>query len=224
VKSHAIALLAASSLSLTAGVLGTKHDLSATGPGPAKTTNINQTCVFCHTPHNAAVASAQIIPLWNKVTTANTGFTMYNQINNPNSNIQGVVDPTPAAASMICFTCHDGTQAIGNMINMPSGVTSVTYAAASTAMDANGKILGTSLLGKDLTKDHPISITYPDTDTGLVSKASILTLTNSVKLFGTPGAEKVECSSCHDVHNNTNPPFLRVTMANSALCVVCHLK
>ncbi len=223
-KSSVLLLLAAGSLSLSAGIVGTKHDLSITGQGTAKTININQTCVFCHTPHNAAAASAQIIPLWNKNTTLNTGFTMHNQTNNPGSNLLGVVDPTPAAASMVCFTCHDGTQAVGNMINLPYGVTTVTYAGANATMDATGRMLGPSLVSKDLTKDHPISITYPTTDVGLVAKPTILALTNSVKLFGPSGSEKVECASCHDVHDNTNPPFLRVTMTNSALCITCHLK
>lgn len=219
-----IALLAAGSTSLLAGIVGTKHDLSITGPGTAKTTNVNQTCVFCHTPHNAASAANQIIPLWNKTATPSTGFTMYNQTNDPGSNLQGVVDATPNSTSMVCFTCHDGTQAIGNMINMPTGITSITYTSASSTMDSSGRILGPSLFSKDLTRDHPISITYPSTNPGLVAKSTILGLTNSVKLFGRVGSEKVECSSCHDVHDNTNPPFLRVTMTNSALCVTCHIK
>ncbi len=223
-KPRLLVLLAAGSLSLTAGITGTKHDLSSAGPGTAKTTNVNQTCVFCHTPHNAATGASQVVPLWNKTTTVTTGFTMYNATNNIGSNLQGVVDATPTGASMACFTCHDGTQAIGNMINLPFGLATVTYASAGTTMDGTGKMLGISMLGKDLSNDHPISITYPSTDPGLVAKATVLALSNSVKLFGSAGSEKVQCASCHDVHNNANAPFLRVSMTNSALCTTCHLK
>ena len=56
-KSLLIALLAVGSLSLSAGVNGTKHDLSTTGF--ATKTNTTQTCVFCHTPHGSAVVASQ---------------------------------------------------------------------------------------------------------------------------------------------------------------------
>ncbi|MDP1832599.1 MAG: cytochrome c3 family protein [Geothrix sp.] len=221
-KSLLVVLLAAGSMSLGAQILGTKHDLSATGSGAR--TNTTQTCVFCHTPHGSAAVASQIVPLWNKTTTVTTGFTMYNTTNNPGSSLQGVVDATPTGASMACFTCHDGTQAVGNMINLPNDIVSLTYTAAG-GVNATGFIAsGSALLGKDLTNDHPISITYPATDTGLVAKATVLGLANSVKLFGTLGSEKVQCASCHNVHSNTLAPFLRVTMSGSALCTACHIK
>lgn len=222
-KSWISLLLVAYAGNLGAGIAGTKHDLSGTGAGTAKTTNVNQICVFCHTPHNAAVGANRTIPLWNKTNTASTGFTMYNQTTVPGSNLQGVVDATPNNPSLVCLTCHDGTQAVGNVINLPSGITAVQYPAANSSMDANGRLIGAGLVGRDLTNDHPISITYPSNDTRFVAKATILGLTNSVKLFGPLGSEKVECSSCHDAHDNTNPPFLRVSATNSALCVACHI-
>jgi predicted CXXCH cytochrome family protein len=36
--------------------------------------------------------------------------------------------------------------------------------------------------------------------------------------------QTLECSSCHSVHDNSNAPFLRETMAGSALCLGCHAK
>lgn len=41
-----------------------------------------------------------------------------------------------------------------------------------------------------------------------------------VKLYG----GKVECPSCHNVHNPSNRPFLRKTNTNDALCLTCHIK
>ena len=210
-----LVLLAAGSLSLSAAITGTKHDLSSTGPG-AKT-NVTQTCVFCHTPHGAAVAGTA--PLWNKTTTATTGFTMYSS-----ATLSGTVDATPTGASMACFTCHDGTQAVGNIINLPNGTASVTYTAGG-GVNATGFIAsGTGLLGKDLTNDHPVAITYQQNlDASLVNPTAFAA--NTVRLFPTnANGSKVQCASCHDVHNNTNAPFLRVSMTNSALCTACHIK
>ncbi len=34
----------------------------------------------------------------------------------------------------------------------------------------------------------------------------------------------VECGSCHDPHSTTNTPFLRVSNANSGVCLACHDK
>jgi predicted CXXCH cytochrome family protein len=213
-KSLLLVLLAAGTLSLSAGVNGTKHDLSSTGPGGKTTTT--QTCVFCHTPHGAAAAG--IVPVWNKTTTVTTGFTMYAS----GGSITGVIDSTPTGTSMACFTCHDGTQAVGNVLNAPNTGSTTAYTAGGL-MNATGFLTGAALLGKDLSNDHPISITY-SADSGLVAKATVLALTNSVKLFGAAGSEKVQCASCHNVHDNTIAPFLRVSITASALCTTCHIK
>lgn len=216
-------LLVASAGTLSAGIAGTKHDLSMTGGGKAKTTNVNQICVFCHTPHNAATGAARAIPLWNKTTTPSTNFTMNNQTTNPDADLQGVVDAAPNSPSMVCLTCHDGTQAIGNVLNLPRGVSTINYTPSSD-IDASGRLIGShGLIGRDLTEEHPISITYPSTNNRLVPKAQVLGLVKSVKLFGPLGSEKVECASCHDAHDNTNPPFLRVSSSSNTLCEACHL-
>jgi predicted CXXCH cytochrome family protein len=34
----------------------------------------------------------------------------------------------------------------------------------------------------------------------------------------------VECASCHDPHSDANPTFLRVSNAQSAVCLACHVK
>lgn len=34
----------------------------------------------------------------------------------------------------------------------------------------------------------------------------------------------VECASCHDPHSDTNPTFLRMSNAQSAVCLTCHNK
>ena len=212
-----LVLLAVGSMSLSAAITGTKHDLSSAGPGAKG--NTTQTCVFCHTPHGSAAGAAQIIPLWNKATTVTTGFTMYAS----GGTITGTIDATPTGASMACFTCHDGTQSVGNVINMPYGVagTSITMTAGG-GVSALGIMSGINALGKDLSNDHPVSITYNETlDTGLKTATTLV----GVRLFpSNVTGSKVQCASCHNVHDNTNAPFLRVSNAASALCTSCHIK
>jgi len=79
------------------------------------------------------------------------------------------------SVSLACLSCHDGTQAMDNILNAPGsggydstgGGTngrSYTWTSPSGRVDANGK-LGNgggfiAALGTDLTNDHPIGIDY----------------------------------------------------------------
>ena len=186
-----------------AGIVGTAHDLS--GEGWNTTSEI---CVVCHTPHNASTVTDA--PLWNHTVTSAT-FTPY-----PDT---GTLDATvgqPAGVSLLCLSCHDGTvgiDAFGDNTPVPTMIT------------------GDALLGTDLSNDHPISFTY---DAALATADGELfdpTTTSSGlggnidvdMLFGA-GNDQLQCASCHDVHNDTNNPFLRKANTNSALCLTCHDK
>lgn len=107
-----------------------------------------------------------------------------------------VVNP-PGPASMSCLSCHDGTVAIDSF----GGATGTHFMTGSAKLDTN------------LSDDHPIGIAYPTTGTSYKS-------THTTPLF----AGRVECASCHQVHDNTNPPFLRMSNSGSALCLDCHNK
>lgn len=219
-----LAVAAATSLSAagqpTKGITGTMHDLSATGY--KNVTNVNQVCVFCHTPHNAAVN--QIVPLWNHTTSSAT-YGMYGGGTAAASTLKG--------QSLACLSCHDGTVAVGSLVNTPYGfgptqATPLNYnvgingnqvtAGLATAAGA-GLMVGSHATGTDLSNDHPINIAYPTADAGFVTTPA------DVKLYG----GQVECASCHDVHNwggtgVTGAPFLRVDNTGSALCLRCHIK
>ena len=41
----------------TGGVVGSKHDLSVTGPGPIRATDEKSSCVFCHVMHGSAAGA-----------------------------------------------------------------------------------------------------------------------------------------------------------------------
>lgn len=208
------------------GVDGTAHDLSITGLNSV--TTATRSCVFCHTVHNSGGGGAsQIAPDWNHTTTAAT-FTMYNNTNHAASNLKGLVDSQPTGPSLACLSCHDGTVSVGSLLIAPNGGGNENYIGARGGVSpGTGRISsGPALIGTDLSNDHPVSITYQDNlDTGLQPAASL----TGVRLYpeNATGA-KVQCSSCHDVHNfgspGTTAPFLRVTMVGSFLCKSCHKK
>lgn len=161
----ALALVAGSA---SAGISTTPHNLTSTGPGPNTQTGTEQICVFCHTPHAANTAVSA--PLWNK-NNPSTSYTTYSTANS--STIDGQV-LTVGSVSAACLSCHDGTQAMDNIINAPGsggfsagggGADGLGYSwTGSTRADATGKLTNSGAfianLGADLTNDHPIGIQY----------------------------------------------------------------
>jgi len=139
-----------------AQVVGSQHDLTTGGTGQGGTNNTDEVCVFCHTPHGSDTAAP--VPLWNKVLSDPAGYTRY-------STLQLVTfDSTEApvgSVSLACLTCHDGTQAMDVVINLPG---SGGYSATGQQIDpvAIGPMVGAPvpMLGTDLTDDHPISMQY----------------------------------------------------------------
>jgi len=226
------------------GIIGTKHDLSASNANATvKATTVDEICVFCHTPHHANIAFTGA-PLWNKQETAST-FTMYG------TTIAGTTtDTAPNAPSKACLSCHDGATAINALINAPGpgydgqGGDSTTSPTLVEMTDGtNTYPAGTSVtmsmvsnyaaLGTDLRYHHPVSITYnapnatPDlnpaslrpTDTPLTGTWLVKTTNPTIATLLRNG--KVECPSCHDPHADNKPPtpvhpmFLRVEGGNT---------
>ena len=178
-----------------AAISGTAHDLSLS-------TTDNQLCVVCHTPHSGTITTDA--PLWNHALTTAT-FTMYTS-----ATLDATMPPDgqmPDGISKLCLSCHDG-------------VTGVLDYGSNTG---SGPMLGFPAIGLDgLTNDHPVSFTF---DTALATADGELH-----DPAGTPAVAEllfngqVECASCHDVHDDTNSPFLRMSNANSDLCLTCHNK
>ena len=155
-------------------------------------------------------------PLWDQELPTQT-YTIYGQTRPPNMDTK--VSSEPDGMSKICLSCHDGV----------------------VALDAyGGNTCGTPILfDKNLTgtvpsNNHPISFIY---DTALVMKEGKL-YDPSTKLSGLKGStrtidadmlflNRVECSSCHDVHNKYGVPKTKLLVkeiAGSALCLTCHNK
>lgn len=196
-------LLALYSPALYSGVSDTKHNLSVTGPGTIKADSEQQICIFCHTPHSAA----PVPPLWNRASSGSvyTPYTSSTAIASPGQ---------PTGASMLCLSCHDGTIALGSVL---SRSTDITMAGGITTMPA-----GPSRIGTDLSDDHPISFDYTP---GLASQRGELanpsSLTGPVKL---DKSGQMQCTSCHDPHDDINGKFLVMPNIASSLCQTCHLK
>ena len=62
--------------------------------------------------------------------------------------------------------------------------------------------------------------------TGVREKTDMILYTRDfTSLSATTGVwPSVECGSCHDPHNSTNPTFLRMANTGSQLCLTCHNK
>lgn len=188
-----------------AQITGSKHDFST------QTWNTSvgkQICIVCHTPHNANAAIANA-PLWNHQTTATASFTLY-----ASSTLNATMSQ-PDASSKLCLSCHDGTVAIENFGTITTGTTFLT---------------GVSNIGTNLGNDHPVSFTYDDAlavaDKGLKTPSTATGIgTGTIKatmLF----SDKMQCASCHDVHNTSGftAGLLKKSNAASALCLTCHSK
>ena len=220
-----------------AGILGSPHDfhgeswnLSAKDP--------NSVCSPCHQAHHAA---SSVVPLWGHTTSVGP-WIMYSALNSPTFKAQGTQSATPTSTSLACLSCHDGTVAVNSYGGAIQGGSAVT-------------ITNRGLIGTDLTHSHPISFTYdpalvgtgpnqdqwlynPDTATVLTPDSGIFVPGNSMTInnFLLGGKNRMECSSCHAVHNqvgtpfdiNSNPSLLIINGTKggvgSLLCRSCHNK
>ena len=206
-------------------VADTMHNLSSTAGADQiadRSTDEDQICVFCHTPHQASPAA----PLWNHTQSAIASYGVY---------VSPTLDATDITdigvgfdVSNLCMSCHDGTLGVNDLGN-PGNATGGNPAMGSgNELDAAGRILGSrpTNMGSSLSDDHPVNFTYDAAlsglDGGLVTPVSTayVDAAQTVPLFD----GKVQCASCHDPHDNTNEPFLTKTNSGSQLCSTCHLK
>jgi len=196
-----IMLLAVSFSHAAAGVKNSKHDLSASSNANIRANSEQEICIFCHTPHNSSPQA----PLWNR-NSSGQNYQPYSS----SSAIASVGQPN--GASLLCLSCHDGTIALGDVLSRGS-----TIQMNSTFMPA-----GSTRIGTDLTDDHPVSFSFTSTLANqrgeLINPSS---LTGAVKLDGN---SRMQCTSCHDPHNNDNGKFLVMQNVESSLCKTCHVK
>ena len=188
--------------SVFAAITNTPHNLSSSGPGSIHASSEDRICIFCHTPHNASPRGA----LWNR---SDPGFTYTPYSSSTSHALTG----QPTGSSILCLSCHDGTIALGKIVNPNLTIPMM----GSIYMPA-----GENRLGQDLSDDHPISFAYtPALASANGQLVSPSTLTGQVKL---DGSGQLQCTSCHDPHNNDRGKFLVMSNVRGALCNVCHIK
>ena len=199
-----VLLFAALSCPVNAGTIVTsKHNLSVSGPGTIKSTNESQICIFCHTPHNASPQA----PLWNRSNLGNA-YTPYT------STSIFALPGQPTGASLLCLSCHDGTIALGELINKTD---TISMSGGVTTMP-----VGSTRLGTDLSDDHPVSFAYTSalaTQRGELVNPSVLT--GSVHL---DASGQMQCTTCHNPHDNAFGKFLVKSNTGSGICTTCHTK
>ncbi len=190
-----------------ATITGSAHDFSGQGWSGG------QICLPCHTPHKANTTVADA-PLWNHALSTAV-YTLYSS---PTLN---ATMAQPGGGSKLCLSCHDGTVAINSF----GGTTGTSFIGAGDK------------IGPDLRGEHPIGFTYDAalaTSDGALKNPVTATVTigsGTQTKTGTIAAtvlygNKLECASCHDVHNTfTNGgKLLKVASAGSAICIACHSK
>ena len=201
------------------GIRNTRHNLSAGSTNTVRAASETELCVFCHTPHGGRVDA----PLWNRDASSAT-YTPYTS-----PSLQGSTGQ-PDGYSKLCLSCHDGSIALGAVINVPNTSASASIATIGTSGDGTMPT-GATRVGTNLLNHHPISFVYDEAvrsnDGELVDPAALAT--GPVKLYegATPGVRNtMQCSTCHDPHTDALPKFLRLDPRGQTgtLCLRCHVK
>ncbi len=152
-------------------------------------------CDFCHTPHGGLAGT----PLWNhKLSTAT--YQIYKS-----SSLKAKVGQ-PTGASKLCLSCHDGTVALAETLTSAGGGAYIAPGSAN--------------LGTDLSDDHPISFVY---SSGLSAEDSQirapLDVPQALKL---DSSGQLQCTTCHNAHDNRYGKFLVMSNERSQMCTSCH--
>jgi len=175
-------------------VIGSKHDLSASGPGPIRALSEGNPCVFCHIPHggseglsNRPEVTAKYRPYESSTMSARPGV--------------------PTGTSRICLSCHDGTIAVGKTFRRHI---EMTVGAIPQERRSN--------LGTDLRRTHPVSFRpAPGSIAHAPSKKG------AVRLDASGQVQCTSCHDPHrEFIDPVQGKFLVTSNRRSTLCLSCH--
>ncbi len=177
------------------GVVGSKHDLSASGPGQYRAVSESDPCIFCHVAHRGLQLSNR--PDVGPVHKPYQSTTMAARAG------------PPTGASRICLSCHDGTIAPGH-----TRTRKITMRTGDAPIAADRR----SNLGTDLRGTHPISF-RPITGKRVVLPPPH----DAVKLDRNGEVQCTSCHDPHAEWRDPDVgKFLVKPSAGSALCLACH--
>ncbi len=178
----------------------TVHNLAASGPGQIRAQSEAQVCIFCHASHTKAGAQ----PLWNRELSISS-YQIYQ------SSTFDAKPDQPMGTSKLCLSCHDGTIALGSVLSRSERIRMI---------GADRVPAGLRNLGMDLSDDHPVSFVYSSSLAGAdLQLRSPAALPEHVKL---DSQGRMQCTACHDAHNNQYGDFLVMDNTSGALCTTCH--
>lgn len=152
-------------------------------------------CSFCHTPHGALAGT----PLWNhELSTA--VYKIYQS-----SSLEARVGQ-PTGSSKLCLSCHDGTVALTHTTRGGAAGVYITPGSAN--------------LGTDLSDDHPISFVY----SAALSAEDVQIRPPSTlpEQLGLDRSSELQCTTCHNAHDNQYGKFLVMSNQRSQMCTSCH--
>lgn len=207
------------------GTAGSPHDFSLQ-PWNGR----NEICRVCHVPHDHSQAAQRYLNglLWNHaVSTAS--YTMYD--NAWSSTLTGTQSAQPDGHSKLCLGCHDGTVGIDNFDKYAGG--GIFIDDFNPLFKVPGFTNGPAL---DMRGTHPISIQFPAGETGdgkNFTDPAVASWNSGDTVASTLDHGKVQCSTCHDVHDQEAVPgtrLLRTAQTVSAggvasgMCLTCHVK
>jgi predicted CXXCH cytochrome family protein len=182
-------------------IIYSKHNLSVSSLGTVHASSETEVCIFCHTPHHATGDGA----LWNHAMSGAT-YQPYTSLS-----MKATVGQ-PTGSSRLCLSCHDGTVALGSVQSRSSMIAMNDGMLPSTSPD---------FVGTDLTTTHPVSFTYNNSlavaDGNLVYPNA---LPPEVQL---DNSGQMQCTSCHDPHNDQYGNFLVQDNSKAGLCLNCHV-
>jgi len=220
-------------------ILGSKHDFTGLNkragvvamPSVAFS-DFGNPCVYCHIPPEQSETDygpTGSVQGWNRYQPATDAFQLYQ------SQFLDSKTRTPSPISLLCLSCHDGTMAVDMVVFKPNTFDYEEDKALHMRINGadntiscgkchNGRVahsIAIKHLGTDLRNDHPISMRYAgllrvDPDFRLPHTPD--GFSNGVKLY----EGRVECASCHNVHDPEKDLFLRVN--SDLLCQTCHTK
>jgi len=201
--SWAVVICAVQAVAVTAdaSLRDTPHNFTVTGTGTVVDSTVTELCVFCHTPHNSSPQHA----LWNRQLPGSV-YTLYDS---SSLSASGTLNQ-PSGASRLCLSCHDGTLALGALLQVPQ-----------TGPTMLGQLTGQTVLGTDLSDDHPVSFEYNSNLVALEQGelADPMLLPSHIRL---DGAGQLQCTACHDPHDDPYRKFLVADDRAGALCTTCH--
>ncbi len=186
---------------ISSTILGTKHNLSVSGPGEFKSAQESRVCIFCHAPHNSRTQ----VPLWNRQDSTASYLTY------TSSTLVGDVGQ-PNGSTKLCLSCHDGTIALGSVVSLQTEIPMVSGRRLLNS--------GPGFFGANLRDDHPVSFHYQSSRGG--SGIGYRSAPQIVKPITLDSTGYVQCTSCHDSHSNVHGSFLRQDNKHSQLCLACH--